>query len=80
MADSYNKVQELKKFLGTVEAGMDGMAEPYAKRCRVWLDVVRNELERVGDLDSALAPILSKPNWGDWPPSWWPLDADPPGE
>lgn len=78
MAETYNKMQSLHQFLLVVESRLDGMAEPYAERCRAWLEVVRAELARTGGVDGLLMAALEKPRWGKWPPAWWPQDVDMP--
>jgi hypothetical protein len=72
MAEAEARVRQLEEFLRRLEAGVEGMAAPYADRAGVWIQVVRQQLAAKNPVDEMLMRCLSTPSWGTWPPDWWP--------
>lgn len=74
MAEADARVRQLEEFLARLEAGIDGMAAPYADRAGVWIQVVREQLAAKRPVDEMPTRCLGTPSWGTWPPDWWPLE------
>lgn len=74
MAEADARVRQLEEFLARLEAGVGGMAAPYADRAGVWIQVVREQLAAKHPVDEMLTRCLGTPSWGTWPPDWWPLE------
>lgn len=74
MAEADARVRQLEEFLARLEAGVEGMADPYADRASVWIQVVREQLAAKHPVDEVLTRCLSTPSWGTWPPDWWPQE------
>jgi hypothetical protein len=74
MAEADARVRQLEEFLARLEAGVDGMASPYADRAGIWIQVVREQLAAKHPVDEMLTRSLSAPAWGTWPPDWWPQE------
>jgi hypothetical protein len=74
MAEADARVRQLEEFLARLEAGIDGMAAPYADRAGVWIQIVREQLAAKHPVDEMLTRSLSVPSWGTWPPDWWPQE------
>jgi hypothetical protein len=72
MADAQERTERLRAFIISMEARCAGFRPPFAERARVWLSVVRDELESSDPVEAMLGESLSVPSWGSWPPSWWP--------
>ena len=68
------RVIQLKEFLARLDQSIGGFVPPYGDRAKVWIDVVRKELEANNPADRLLLRSLSVPSWGNWPPEWWPVD------
>lgn len=76
MAEAHERVRNLEAFLSRLDQQLESMSEPARERCKVWLQVVRDELERFNPVERLLSTSLSAPTWGTWPPDWWPVSAD----
>lgn len=74
LAEADARVRQLEEFLARLEAGVDGMAAPYADRAGVWIQVIREQLAAKHPVDEMLTRCLSVPSWGAWPPDWWPQE------
>jgi hypothetical protein len=60
----------LKRFLDGFEKDLGNLVEPYSERGKVWLEVVRAELDRTNPYVRLLGKCLSPDPWREWPPSW----------
>ncbi|MDP9975262.1 hypothetical protein J2W39_006551 [Variovorax paradoxus] len=67
-------VRHLKAFLDRLEQNAAGLQPPLDERAKVWVEVVRRELEARNPADEILRECLSVPCWGSWPPAWWPRE------
>lgn len=81
MAEADARVRQLEEFLARLEQSTGELAPPYGERAKIWIDVVRKELEAKNPVEDMLLRSLSIPSWGTWPPEWWPVEvlADPTG-
>lgn len=68
MAETKARVQQLTEFLACLEATADSRLAPLSERVKVWLDVVKKELDARNQVESMLQQCLSVPSWGNWPP------------
>ena len=71
--------RQLRRFLAMVEREADRFQEPYPERTKVWLQVVRAQLDAVSPWRGTLGGCLTGPSWKPWPPEWWPT-SDPVAE
>jgi hypothetical protein len=67
--------RQLRRFLAMVERQADQFQEPYPERAKVWLQVVRAQLEAASPWRRTLGECLTGPSWRPWPPEWWPSPA-----
>jgi len=74
MMDADARVRQLKEFLERLERTATTFRSPYDERARVWIRVVRDELDTRNPVDEALYNCLSVPSWSTWPPAWWPVE------
>ena len=72
LAQTHERVEALKRFLDGFEKDLGNLVEPYSERGKVWLEVVRAELDRTNPYVRLLGKCLSPDPWREWPPSWWP--------
>jgi hypothetical protein len=70
MAEAQEKADRLRLFLDSLEARGVEYRDPY--RERVWLRVVREEVQKSDRVEAMLLESLSVPSWQSWPPPWWP--------
>jgi hypothetical protein len=75
-AEAYEKVERLRRFLDKVEAEMGSYNEPFNERAPVWLELVRDELDRLNPYLEILGGSMTVPSWASWPPEWWPAAKD----
>jgi hypothetical protein len=75
-AEAYEKVDRLRRFLAVVESEMDHYNAPYDERARVWLRVVREELDNSNPYLEIISESLTVPSWASWPPDWWPASME----
>jgi hypothetical protein len=75
-AAEYDRVQSLKRFLDVVETERLDYREPYDERAKIWLAVVREELEAADPYRALIAQGLTVPSWQTWPPEWWPESTE----
>ena len=73
MAEADARVRQLQEFLARLDQSTDGLAPPYGERAKVWIDVVRKELEAKDPVEDMLLRSLSVPSWNTWPPEGWPV-------
>lgn len=76
MTDTQDRVDRLRAFLNSLEARGGAYREPYGERLKVWLEVVREELDKSDPVEAMLVESLSAPSWQRWPPAWWPSGLD----
>lgn len=74
MAEAQERVDRLHSFLDSLETRGADFQKPYEERLKVWLTVVRSELEKSDPIEAMLTESLSVPSWQTWPPEWWPED------
>lgn len=74
MAEAQERVDRLHSFLDSLETRGADFQRPYEERLKVWLTVVRSELEKSDPIEAMLKESLSIPSWQTWPPEWWPED------
>ena len=67
--------RQLRRFLAMVEREADRFQEPYPERAKVWLQVVRAQLEADCPWRHTLGDCLTGPSWRPWPPEWWPTSG-----
>ena len=72
LAETHEQVEALNRFLHWFEKDLQNLVEPYNERGKVWLAVVRAELERANPYQRLLGECLSAEPWRSWPPDWWP--------
>jgi hypothetical protein len=75
-AEAYEKVERLRRFLDKVEAEMGSYNAPFSERAPVWLQLVRDELDRSNPYLEILGGSMTVPSWAAWPPEWWPAAID----
>jgi len=76
-SQEYAQERQLRRFLAVVEREADRFQEPYPERAKVWVQVVRAQLEAGSPWRSTLGECLTGPSWRPWPPEWWPsAEAD----
>ncbi len=78
MAETFKRVEILEEFLHKVDSRVGTMSDERAQCTHVWLNVVREELNALVDIDSFLTATFKRPLWGSWPPDWWPDDIEIP--
>lgn len=66
----------LRRFLAMVEQLADDFQEPYPERAKVWLTVVRAQLEKASPWRCTLGEMLAGHSWQPWPPNWWPSSQE----
>jgi len=71
-SQEYAQERQLRRFLAVVERQADQFQEPYPERTKVWLQVVRAQLEAESPWRRTLGQCLTGPSWRPWPPEWWP--------
>ena len=71
-SQQYEQERQLRRFLAMVEREADQFVEPYPKRAKVWLQVVRTQLDAQSPWRHTLGESLRGPSWQPWPPRWWP--------
>lgn len=74
IAEAQERVDRLRSFLESLEKRGTEFQAPYEERQKVWLTVVRSELENPDPIKAMLTRSLSVPSWQTWPPVWWPED------
>lgn len=77
MTDADARVRKLREFLDRMEQGALELRPPFDERMKVWIGVVREELEARNPVDELIHKSLTVPSWATWPPAWWPADATP---
>lgn len=75
-AQQYEQELALRKFLEMVEREADGFQEPFPERAKVWLQVVRAQLDAASPWRRTLGQCLLGHSWQSWPPQWWPTAAE----
>lgn len=75
MMEADARVQQLRDFLGRIEKRVPEFLSPFDERLRVWLEVVRGELDANCPVDRLLRQSLTPPSWASWPPAWWPAES-----
>lgn len=76
MTETQDRVDRLRVFLDSLERRGGAYSEPYGERLKVWLEVVREELDKSDPVEAMLVESLSVPSWQRWPPAWWPAGLD----
>ena len=71
-SEQYEQERRLRRFLAVVERQAGQFVEPYPERAKVWLQVVRAQLEAQSPWRHTLGECLTGPSWQPWPPRWWP--------
>jgi hypothetical protein len=71
-SEQYEQERRLRRFLAMVERQADQFVEPYPERAKVWLQIVRAQLETQSPWRRTLGECLTGPSWQPWPPRWWP--------
>ncbi len=71
-SEQYEQERRLRRFLTMVEREADQFVEPYPERAKVWLQVVRAQLEQQSPWRHTLGECLTGPSWQPWSPRWWP--------
>ena len=74
-SQQYANERRLRRFLAMVEREADRFQEPYPERAKVWLQVVRAQLETACPWRLTLGDCLTGPSWRPWPPEWWPTSG-----
>jgi hypothetical protein len=74
-SQQYAQERQLRRFLAMVEREADRFQEPYPERAKVWLQVVRAQLEADCPWRHTLGDCLTGPSWRPWPPEWWPTSG-----
>lgn len=75
MAEADARIRQLEEFLARLDQSTGELAPPYGERAKVWIGVVRKELEAKNPVEDMLLRSLSIPSWSTWPPEWWPVEA-----
>ncbi|WP_213959081.1 hypothetical protein [Variovorax sp. dw_954] len=75
MVDADERTRRLKDFLLRLEELADELQPPYDERAKVWVKVVRKELDARNPMEEILQRCLSVPSWSKWPPDWWPAES-----
>jgi hypothetical protein len=75
LVEADTRVTQLEMLLERLEANISSYRAPFDERLRVWIGVVRAELESANPVDEILTSCLTVPSWSKWPPAWWPADA-----
>lgn len=65
-SQQYAQERQLRRFLTMVEREADRFKEPYPERAKVWLQVVRAQLEAACAWRHTLGDCLTEPSWGPW--------------
>ncbi len=71
-SQQYGQERLLRRFLAMVEREADQFVGPYPERAKVWLQVVRAQLEAQSPWRHTLGESLQGLSWQPWPPRWWP--------
>lgn len=74
MTEVQDRVNRLRSFLDSLEKRETEFQASYRERLKIWLTMVRSELEKSDPVKAMLAESLSVPSWQTWPPVWWPED------
>jgi hypothetical protein len=74
-SQQYAQERQLRRFLAMVEREADRFQEPYPERAKVWLQVVRAQLDADSPWRHTLGDCLTGPSWRPWPPQWWPTSG-----
>jgi hypothetical protein len=72
MMEADARVRQLKEFLERTEQGVSVFRPPFDERMKVWIGVVREELEARNPANEIIHKCLTVPSWATWPPAWWP--------
>lgn len=75
LVEADSNVRRLKNYLDELEQRVADFQPPFDERARVWIRVVRKELEDSDPVESILRDCLTVPSWSTWPPAWWPEDT-----
>lgn len=75
MAKEYERTLRLKTFLDHFEAERMSYQEPYPERIRVWVQTVREELDRNPSYLREFGKAFHVTGWEPGPPNWWPQDV-----
>ena len=71
-ARQYEHELVLERFLAMIERDAGGFKDPYPERAKVWVSVVRQQLEEASPWRTTLGQMLTVQSWESWPPPWWP--------
>ena len=71
-AKQYAQELELERFLTMIEREADRFRDPYPERAKVWVSVVREQLDEASPWRATLGQMLTVQSWESWPPPWWP--------
>ncbi len=71
-AQQYEQELVLRRFLEMIEREADRFQEPFPERAKVWLGVVRAQLDAASPWRKTLGHALLAHSWQSWPPDWWP--------
>ena len=75
VVEADRRTHELLAYLDRLEDQCKDFLDPYPARAKIWIEVVRRELEEHSPALTILGQCLSGRYGGEEEPDWWPIDV-----